>query len=98
MIKSACNNLDRVREVAQPGSALASGARGRRFESALPDHFKIYELVSHGFQNSLCGLDTSDIVLYYVRAEGRQAKLGQFALPGQTVIKRVATEIFATLS
>lgn len=25
------------REVAQPGSALASGARGRRFKSALPD-------------------------------------------------------------
>lgn len=30
--------IDLFREVAQPGSALASGARGRRFKSALPDH------------------------------------------------------------
>ena len=29
----------RIREVAQPGSALRSGRRGRRFESCLPDHF-----------------------------------------------------------
>lgn len=27
------------RSVAQPGSALASGARGRRFESSRSDHF-----------------------------------------------------------
>ena len=29
--------LQRVREVAQPGSALVWGARGRKFESCLPD-------------------------------------------------------------
>ena len=28
---------NRIREVAQPGSALRSGRRGRRFESCLPD-------------------------------------------------------------
>lgn len=27
-----------IREVAQPGRALRSGRRGRRFESSLPDH------------------------------------------------------------
>jgi hypothetical protein len=32
------------RGVAQPGSALASGARGRRFESSRPDH-KVYEVI-----------------------------------------------------
>ena len=30
-----------VRAVAQPGSALAWGARGREFESLRPDHFFI---------------------------------------------------------
>jgi hypothetical protein len=30
--------LSPIRGVAQPGSARASGARGRRFKSALPDH------------------------------------------------------------
>ena len=29
---------DGFREVAQPGSALRSGRRGRRFESCLPDN------------------------------------------------------------
>lgn len=31
-----------VREVAQPGSALGWGSRGRKFESCLPDHNKGY--------------------------------------------------------
>ncbi len=29
------------RGVAQPGRALSSGGRGRRFESSLPDHFTL---------------------------------------------------------
>ena len=33
-----------LREVAQLGSALGLGPRGRRFESCLPDHFKIKSL------------------------------------------------------
>ena len=31
---------ERVRGVAQPGSALAWGARGRRFKSFRPDHIQ----------------------------------------------------------
>lgn len=33
-------NPQKVREVAQPGSALVWGARGRKFESCLPDQFQ----------------------------------------------------------
>ena len=33
------------RGVAQPGRALSSGGRGRRFESSLPDHFSEITLV-----------------------------------------------------
>ena len=32
---------DTIRGVAQPGSALAWGARGQRFESARPDHLRV---------------------------------------------------------
>lgn len=32
------------RGVAQPGRALASGARGRRFKSSHPDFAKIFKL------------------------------------------------------
>ena len=32
---------DNLRDVAQPGSALAWGARGREFESRRPDFFKL---------------------------------------------------------
>ena len=32
------------RGVAQPGSALASGARGREFKSPLPDHFCAFSI------------------------------------------------------
>ncbi len=34
------NMVNRFREVAQPGSALVWGARGRWFESSLPDQLK----------------------------------------------------------
>ena len=33
------NSRNRCRGVAQPGSALAWGVRGRMFESSRPDHF-----------------------------------------------------------
>ncbi len=37
------------REVAQLGSALGLGPRGRRFKSCLPDHFYIiYNLINGG--------------------------------------------------
>ena len=32
-----CSPKNRVRDVAQPGSALRSGRRGRKFESCHPD-------------------------------------------------------------
>lgn len=35
-------NLNNIRGVAQTGSALGLGPRGRRFKSALPDQKKIY--------------------------------------------------------
>jgi hypothetical protein len=34
-----CRLPTEVRDVAQPGSALAWGARGRKFESCRPDYF-----------------------------------------------------------
>ncbi len=38
-----------VREVAQPGSALGWGSRGRKFESCLPDRLIGKALVCQGF-------------------------------------------------
>src|SRR3954463_4129220 len=38
MIRLTCGGH---RGVAQPGSASALGAEGRRFESCLPDHFRV---------------------------------------------------------
>lgn len=40
-LSSLSGKLYQCRAVAQPGSALAWGARGREFESHRPDHFKI---------------------------------------------------------
>ena len=42
LVKPACN---RFRDVAQPGSALAWGARGRKFESCRPDFKKDINLI-----------------------------------------------------
>ena len=54
-----------VREVAQPGSVLAWGARGRKFESCLPDH--IYLKGDHSHDRLLCfGACFSDKVLYFI--------------------------------
>ena len=39
-----CYNKN-VRVLAQPGSALALGARGRRFESCMPDHARLAQMV-----------------------------------------------------
>jgi hypothetical protein len=38
-----------VRDVAQPGSAFAWGARGRWFESSRPDKKKAFKFVFEGF-------------------------------------------------
>jgi hypothetical protein len=42
-IGSACLTGIRIgRGIAQPGRALSSGGRGRRFESSFPDHILLY--------------------------------------------------------
>ena len=47
------------RSVAQPGRALSSGGRGRRFESSLPDHF-IKAAVNFGSKIAHCSNFCSD--------------------------------------
>lgn len=39
-----CHPIETIRDVAQSGSVLAWGARGRWFESSRPDHFLVSSL------------------------------------------------------
>ena len=50
-----------VRGVAQPGSALGLGPRGRRFESSRPDH-KYQQLTAANIGGRICWTQCDDIV------------------------------------
>ncbi len=83
------------RGVAQPGSALAWGARGRKFESCRPDQLKKQELTSvfvtfKKLKNSQFGDSTGDS-LAFSRCTWREGFLRNGATPAKLRIRDAQT-------